>query len=369
MMIQDVQEKAFNIFLKIFLIGSMVFFVPNQQAYIPQELFISFSAMIFLAFSFFVRPRREISNFSAGLLLMYLIAVTLFISLTNEGKSSLLNAFFGFVIFKVVAERVDVQDVVKFGRLFMLFCVANIVLLSLQVLNRDPIFSSMNPQNMPEIDKVGFMGVRFALGCIGALMTPFIYAVSPIWCIAVVPLLIFGKSSTAIAAAVISFMFLLWFDHRRAFWILLALMVPCVIAYPFMCGHLTMSSRRFGVWLAGISLTRIKPWFGQGLGAWNLMNFTTIQANGEPQKWIWAHNEFVQLLFEAGIAGLICLYAFLKRAFSRLSLYFESNRIAFAALISLLIVSFFHFPFHIGRLAGMGLFILSFVEATNGERA
>ena len=349
----------FDIALKLFLIGSMIFFIPNQQFYVPQMLFIQYSAILFFALSLFIPKKREISNKTIAFVLIYAVFHTILYSFTPESKMTMINLFFGMVILKTVGERVDLEPR-KLGNFFLWFVFANIVWLILQTLDIDPIFTMIHQENQMKIDHTGLLGSRFALGCIGALMLPFIYSVNPWMCVAVVPLLIEGKSSTAILGAVSAFMFLTYFKNKKMFWILLSVLSIGAVAFMFRDGSEGMM-KRLNVWSAGIQVLRGKPWFGFGLGNWEAIHFTGIQKNGQPEVWSWAHNEFFQYTFEQGLVGAVLLYAYIKSIFKGF-LFNRNSTVVYASLISLFTISFWHFPFHLGRLAGISLLILAYAE-------
>ena len=63
---------------------------------------------------------------------------------------------------------------------------------------------------MPQADTVGFFGSKFAMGCWASLALPFVYAVSPICSVVLLPLLYWSKSSISMLSAIVVFMFLMW---------------------------------------------------------------------------------------------------------------------------------------------------------------
>jgi O-antigen ligase len=119
---------------------------------------------------------------------------------------------------------------------------------------------------------------------------------------------------------------------------------------------------RFPVWGAGISYLKGQPWFGLGLGSWLRTAFVTVGANGAQEQWTWAHNDFLQWGYEVGIAGVIMLWLWIKNLFVN-----QRNRLLIGAFSTLCIIAFFHFPFHIARLAGLGCFIIACLEAQRSE--
>lgn len=358
----------FDLFLKVFLIGCTVFFIPGQEFYGPQEVFFQYGAMALLAISYATKREREVTNKFLGMFFLYALANTILFHFNPVSRIKVLNLFLGMFLIKETSERMTLNFEMV-GNLLALFCALNVAWIGLQLNQIDPIFSSMNPQNMPQVDTVGFMGLKANLGCLAALAFPFIFEASPLASIICLPLLWFGQSSTAVLAFMISFLFLMWFKNRKLFWILAGICLAGGIYYIF-CKDLPTGEfpKRIKVWMAGISyLAGTKPWFGHGLGAWAVTGFTTLQQNGEPQQWVWAHNEFIQLAFEIGVVGMVCLYAYFKDLFKVINLKYGNHRLAISILIPLVIISFFHFPAHLGRFAGLVCFMIAAVEALISE--
>ena len=357
------RQKLFDIYLRIFLLGTMVFYVPGALAYVPQEKFFQFGAMGFLGISLIVPARRIISNAFLGVLFLYILGITLLSHFTVHSIGKLENIMFGVIVIKTIAERVNL-DFKKIGNFFLVFMILNILMLSLQVLNIDPIFTNVFLKNMTEVDQTGFLSARFALASVGALMLPFAYAASPLSLLAVVPLLWFGKSSSCILASALAVIILISKGNRKKMAILGTILGITVAGYAILVDSRvgTAFGTRFPVWLAGISGLKLHPWVGMGLGEWLRTNFVTQGANGVYEQWTWAHNDFLQLTFEVGVAGLVILWIWLKDLIVKCK-----DKIAIASFVTLFIIAFFHFPFHIARLAGLGCFIIATLEARRAE--
>ena len=179
---------TFDIFLRVFLIGTMAFFWPGMMAYKPQELFFQYSAFALLGISFMVPIKREVQNKTLSLLFFFMMAHTLLFHFEPSARMTLVNVFLGVLVIKIVAERVSL-NLKKIGTLFLCFVILNDLWVGLQLMDKDPIFTNVFFNNMPQIDHVGFMGARFALGCMAALTLPFIYYLHPVFCI----FLLFGS--------------------------------------------------------------------------------------------------------------------------------------------------------------------------------
>jgi len=352
-MSDKIQTALFDTFLKVFLIGCSVFFIPGEQFYGAQEMFFQYGVISFLALTWALPRKREVTNKWFGVVIAYAVLNTVIFHFNPEARIKLLNLFLGAFFIKEMAERIDL-NFKTMGNLLALFCAFNVFWLILQIRNIDPVFTSAFRENMPQIDKVGFMGLKANLGVLAAISAPFIYFANPFNVLICLPLLYFGQSSTAVFAFVSFMLFVLWHDHRKLFKIALFLIVTAGAYYIL---KIDMPEGQFGkrlvVWSAGLSyLAGTNLWFGNGLGSWAQYGFTTIQENGQPQTWLWAHNEYLQYFFELGIAGVIALYVFFKKLYLSVDFSLDRHRKAVAIAFPVLINSFFHFPFHLGRFSG-----------------
>jgi len=194
----------------------------------------------------------------------------------------------------------------------------------------------------------------------------------------ITPLVYLSKSSTAAIAFFLAYGFLLYFpvknwigrDWKRALIVIIPLVIgiiACVWYVVFKDAPTGQFERRLIVWRGGINYFLTKsPWFGGGLGSWNQHNLMTMQDNGIPAKWIWAHNEFIQVLTELGVLVGIPIWFYFKRFFKGLNFFIERHRIIFASMIALVLTAFFHFPLH-SKFVGFSIVILALIEAVKGE--
>jgi hypothetical protein len=357
----------FDQVLRFFIVGSMFFYIPNMEQLKPQEMFVQYGIIVIFAVSLMVPKKRSVNNFYFGLMLLYLALHTIFYSFSIPSRMTLLNIFFGFVFIKTAAETMEL-NLKKSGVFFLIFAIANLTLMIFQYYGKDPIYSSLMPENMPEVDITGFMALRSHAAAMAALITPFIFAVSPWACLVLVPILIIGKSSTCLLAFIITFYFLMFFKSKKFFaWTLPIVLFAGAYYVLFQDAPSGEFNKRLYTWWSGVHVWKDSLWFGKGLGMWNVSDFIFIQENGKPQKWAWAHNEFIQLGFEAGFFSLMILYFLAKSMLKKISLTDELSRYCLAGVGALSIVSFFHFPFHIGRLAGLSMYILAFLIAKDSE--
>jgi len=173
-------KNLFDDFLMFFLAGCSLFYIPGQQFYAPQEMFFQYGVMGIFALSFITPRLREANNTWLAVILFYTIANTVLFHFTPEIRMKLLNMFLGFVLIKEVSERTSL-DFKRIGNFLALLCSLNVVWIALQLNGLDPIFQSLNKEAMPQVDIVGFMGLKANLGVLAALSFPFIFYSRPFY--------------------------------------------------------------------------------------------------------------------------------------------------------------------------------------------
>lgn len=347
----------------------MTFFIPGMMSYKPQEMFFQYASILFFVIGMMTPKLRDFRNKYLAFFFLYVFVQTILVYFHPTARLQLLNIFMFFITVSVMTERVRFRFK-ELGIWFLFFCLLNLGLVYLQSINQDPIFSSVNPQNSLSIEPCGFMGSRYALGALGAFAMPFIYVLNPWLCVVPLALVVLGKSSTVVLASFLGFMFLQWFDNKRLFWSLFILsVVSCItfVAFDFQTGQFEL---RLKTWREGLSyLAGTSPWIGNGLGSWANVGFFHVQENGLPKVWSWAHNELIQAVFELGFVVLFFIYFYFKDLLKRLNLRELKGRVSFCSMIILVIFSLFHFPFHVGRFAGITAFIFAINEAIHANKA
>lgn len=364
------RDGIFQFVTKFFLVVSSFFWIPGMLPYPPQEMFLQYSAFVAFGLSFILPAKRVIDPKWLGIFFIYLCAQTILFNFTSTSRMALVNVFLGMFLLRFFAERIDSHDFKGIGWSFIVLALANTGLLLLQKANIDPIFSSINPAMMPQADTVGFMGSKFALGVWASLALPFVFRVHPLFVITLLPLFYFSHSSTACVAGVMAFLFMMWGMNKRIAILMSILLVIAAIVYVIKFDMPTgQFGKRFEVWLAAVTLSKDNIWMGHGLGKWKEMMVMTPQElpNTELKHWSWLHNDWLQFAFEGGVIGLLLLVAYFKDLFKSVKDFwgeFSDNLyLCTSAFIALVVASTFHFPFHIGRLAGISIFILACLEA------
>lgn len=376
-------RRVFDISLAAFLVIGTYFWQahipqgmnPIEYTYNIQELFFRYGVVWLFGLTLFVEPLRKANLKTLGVLLLYVLAISTMISFDIQQRRQILNLFVGILFFKIVVENFDFKAL-----RFIVWCLFGILLVNvifcfLQMANHDPVFVAMNKtvQGFPR--PVGLMRLEAHLGTMAAILGPLLVIVSPWLLIVTLPLFYFGTSSVAIVAFILSMAFVFWGRVPKRTFILAAVLI--LLAGVYYIVKFDMPGGNFGyrfhVWFMGLRevLTRTM-FYGFGIGSWALWAPQTAQqTNSDPLTWLWAHNEYLQVFFELGIVGLIILLVWLKDS---VSAYLGSGRgpiikCLFASFISLALVSTCHFPFHLGRLAGISVFVLAlFHAAVNQER-
>lgn len=370
-------KSLFHYTLIAFLVISTYFFLPTPQAqmanavdyaYQIQELFIRYGIILLFAISLLLKPERKFQAKELGFFLLYIICIGTFMNFDMQMRRSILNIFFGIFFIKLIVEYFDFRylKAVIWG-LFGIVLI-NVLFCYLQKLNIDPLFRpiSNTVQGFPH--PVGLMRLEAHLGVISAIIAPMLVIISPWLVLFVLPLLWYSTSSAAIGAFIISMGFILYRRSKLLFipaiFLLITAGVFYVLKYDMPGGNFDY---RFGVWFHAISETlRHSMFYGFGIGSFAKWAPTTDQAtNPDKLVWIWAHNEYVQLFFETGIVGLITCVVWLRKETIEFFSVVKNKQhdCLFASFLALGLVSIFHFPFHIGRLAGISLFSISLYKA------
>lgn len=339
----------------------------------------------------------------------------------DRGEAILLqNVFFSALLYHFVVKYVGKMKK-YYWALFGLLCL-NVLWAFMQSRQFDPIFSPINPQIQTIFSDVsGFFCLPAFFAIFAAVIAPLCIFLSPFLAIAVIPALIVGKSSFAMAGAASGILFMLWFRKRIIFWVLLVFMLVggsfYIVKYDAPTGQF---SRRLTAWKLILTEGFRRQFFGHGLGAYGrdytfmecvqtnqvaiiqtgaeLLDFSLRQAvqlkneeiikyiiskNGQPfnfdefyeysktkgfglEPWGQAHNEYLQVFFNGGLVGLFLVIGYIfnlfKRFFSIKSKDYELMALM-GAFVAICIVSFAHFPFQVARLAGPVLVVMALLEA------
>ena len=111
----------------------------------------------------------------------------------------------------------------------------------------------------------------------------------------------------------------------------------------------TSSLQRLGFYKTSLSLFKQKPFFGHGLGSWK---YKSLQYGNQQNQDIlvpyYTHNDFLQILMEAGLIGFLIYASFFWLLFLNI-LKFRGDKSFVLMLIVLVVIltnSFINFPIH-----------------------
>jgi hypothetical protein len=373
-------EKFFDYCLKIFIVLSPALFVPSppgmqpietiEFGYMSQELFFRYGIIFLFGITMMMRPVRILKFNSGFAFLAIAIVFSLFIDFNIQVRRQLLNLFFGLLFYKIVVEYIQLNKLKEYAGWFFWFLFANLMLCLFQNIGYDPIFRHIHSNLVPTTENiVGFMRLRANLGVITAMVAPILILLSPWTLIVTLPLLFYAKSSAAVLAVLSSLGVI--FSQRvpkKIFVLVLAGLLALGIFYVL---KMDMPNGDFGkrpeIWFrtAHEVLTK-SPFVGFGLGSFAKW-MPSMDQIGVSDKlfWIWVHNDYLQVLFTNGIVGLVVILCFVKtriREFLRLRENHEIQ-VLFGCFLSVAIISFFHFPFEMAKLAGIAVFMMALFHA------
>jgi hypothetical protein len=133
-----------------------------------------------------------------------------------------------------------------------------------------------------------------------------------------------------------------YFNARVGFWFSVLLVGTIAVYFQFVDPP---GVERFWVWKIGLTKFTQHWIFGSGIGHWKIV-FKKPMVTGT--RWMTAHNEFVQGLFEMGVPFIICIigyYVGIVRG------YAKDNLIPLTAIVIISVNAFGNFCFHIAPLA------------------
>lgn len=367
-----ITRSFLNWTLLIFMTASTMFFLPitpqtntggDPVAYsqMMQELFFRYGALFVIACGMMMKPLRTSDLKLIGLFILYSIIISCLMGFGIEQRRAVLNIGIGLILYQTIVEKFDLAFLKTIAWASFWLLVVNLAFCILQIFGLDPIYQHIHPELRIK-DPVGLMALRAHLGTLTAILSPLVCVVSPWLALVALPLLWFSKSSCAVLAFAVSFLFIAYKRFSlKVFIPLVSLLVLGAGAYIYFYDMPTGDFfYRFNVWLQGISRLKSNLFFGLGLGSWSGLAISQVQSPDNPEllRWTWAHNEYVQWLVEAGITGLVFITLYIKRMLKC------ANPYIFGSFIALALVSFLHFPFHLGRLAGVAVIVMALQQAS-----
>lgn len=370
--------NLFEYALKIFLFIGVILYVPfhgtDKEAavewgYQVQDLFFRYGVIFIYCVAQMQKPIRELKIKSLPILIMYIVLASLINGFGVIQRSSILNIFMWFLLYKCVFEHLNFSKIKSYALWFGAVLMLNAAFCALQYNGQDFIFQSSS-QAIPGLmdTVVGFLRVKVHLGVLAAILFPIVLIYAPIFSILVLPLLYFGVSSAAVIATVASSLSLSFMLLKRKWAVLISLTVLaagiCFVIFYDMPGG--QFGERLKVWKGATSyVMHGNPIMGEGIGSFKALNFATVQKSGELINWSWVHNEFVQGFFEIGIIGMAIVFCFLGERQKEFEMCGKDKimQVFYCSCISILIISIFHFPFHLSRFSHLIAFFFAGLHA------
>lgn len=370
-------DKFFEYCLKIFLVVCSLFYMPMlpgqytqfqaiEWGYMTQELFFRYGVLFLFGASLLIKPKRVFNSKSLGILIIYVIVSGIFIKFDTQARRAILNLFIGILFYKTVYEHIDFKNLKSYGMWFFWLLFANLILCFMQYFRIDPIFDRVDGTRI--VDLVGFMRIKATLGILAVVLAPFLVLIHPLLVLITLPLLWYSQASSAALAFCAAGLVFAWVKmNKKLFWPVMGaiLIAGGVYVYFNDLPGFTSSYDRFEAWLHGSSFwLKRGPFLGIGAGSFAAVAPQTAQeTSSQMLQWIWMHNDYLQSFFEFGIFGGVIITIFIKSRLKQFNKYDFTSVCLFASFVSILIVSFFNFPFHLARMAGICLFLMAVYHA------
>ena len=377
--------------LYIILIPS--FYIPGFELRPFQEAAYQVLSLAIFCFSFFVKNREINQPFRANNMNVWLGAfglLTAVLYARGGNTSFMLNVFCALLVYFACIKTIDKDDLKFVLRGVLYYAALNIAYIGLQRVGFDPIFHVRNASSdftgRIWTDWLGFFGLKAAMGMYFAFAMSLLAIIN--WWLAALFFLpvCLSYSSGALMGASSGYLFFLWWKKRLFFWIFgLLLLIGGVFYVVKIDSPMGMMNTRPPMWKLVLkrSFVDIR---GYGLDSFRMGNvrfykeassdttlaIRAIEKDGRKyfvapkgMRYDWwdnPHNEYLQLFYEFGLAGVV-IFLFLlwsmADAFRRAVKTDELVGVT-GAIIALLMVSMTQFPFHLARIGHIVPILLAY---------
>ncbi len=288
---------------------------------------------------------------------MFVILTTVSIfcpHLSRESYFSGVSVMLGLLWFYFIVKHVQHTD--KLLDAICIIALANVLFIMLQFFNIDPMTRAKSGgPDMP----VGFLNNVNEVSALLAFSLPAFLRVKWIWLIPFVILgLILSKSMGGIAAAAAGMVFYFGVHGYKFLPIAVSLVALCLYAIIFDNNLISAFQARYQASILTLQYY-LQHWiFGSGIGHFKLLVGKDFLLDIGGNRWNAVHNEYVQGLFEMGIAfGVLVIGYFVDvwRKVRGICLPLCPAALPLSALVIIAVNSTVHFPFHIAPTAILAL--------------
>lgn len=302
----------------------------------------------------------------------------------GDASFYLTNIAGALLLFSILYRWMDAGLFILFCRAVGISLAANLGLQLLQHFQLDPFhsFHVIHPAgathgwiSIPQVP-VGFMGNLVSLGIYYAAALPTLLvscgALFPVVGAALLVgiLLTHSKTALVLGAALYLACWASYCRQRPESYPRYRVFAFCSVAgflalLPWSLSHASTLahavSHRWIIWKGAFRFLQ-SPWLGDGLSSWSLRRFWYSGS-----IWPQACNEYVQILYELGIIGLVLVLFYIARLILRVrqtgaAADDDTGRVAYLCILSTLISAFVFFPFHMPQTALILIVCLAYLE-------
>ncbi len=401
-----IQFKPKN--LGIWLIGLVMLLVP---IYYTSDTFLGMAGIrvtqqqmyqvsAIALFSIFILQNIWLSAFMLWSLFLYC-----YFEFANPVGLVVITLLSGCIIYEAVYRIVNKDNVKMIYNFLIAFMLINMAYMIMQGFGLELMFKEWQHPNF-QTQLIGFMGLKAIMGMLFAICMPFVAFRYPKLALGLFVPLYYSECSSAVGAAIIAYLWQIWFISRKWFFILIGIMCLGGILYAYNDSHAGMFTDRANMWKTVLRDAVKKPITGWGpdsfrcitpdkqfiyfknnrtletfpidvkdtieyehTGKYDLVKYGKFMKEGDSlNPWDNPHNEYIQLFLEFGIVGVILLgfliYDISKR-FNPLNIY-TIPLIGF--FLSILVMSVGQFPFHLTRIGiYIPIFLACYYKLTEPE--
>jgi O-antigen ligase len=354
------------IYILIFAVNIFPFIFQKLDIWHAQGIGTQLLILIMLAWSFIEKPKNEEKrNIPLAIIIFWLGVLTWFIcyktQVTGKYEIQRFFPFFNFLcmvfLYRFIVQYLNRIKVIKVLIFLKWVIVATLLLSVLQRFGLAQSFQLFTPNNKFYNNIiVGFIGNGAHLAALLGMLAPVLFFRINRENILILILLFIlitffsgtGTNDVALSgilAGLVACGFVLFYRYRKAFyWVLGFLVLSGILMVLFIdkdrLGIIFIDNGRFGLWKYYWNLAwKFFP-FGTGLGTVNMI-FTKTEIPSARH----VHLEFLQILFEAGIIGLVAVMYFVHDLAHKVT---DSTGLIFkAVLLGFMVNCCFTYPMHL----------------------